>query len=116
MRLIAIALLLLAGLGCASARLVSVDREGGVVAIPNRSPRHMRKAMELMARESPGGYVIDKEGEMDAGPPIEHVQTSTDTRGSQVLSALHIAPINQQTTETRIFEQRKEWWIWFKKK
>jgi len=109
-------MLLLVGIGCANARLVSVDRDGGVIAVPSRSSRHLRKAEEIMARESPNGYEIVKEGEQSAGPPIEHRQTSTDTRGSQVLSAMHIAPINQRTTETTTFEERKEWWIWFKKK
>lgn len=116
MRIFSLSLIIFAGIGCASARLVSVDREGGVIAVPSRSSRHLRKAEQLMAREAPNGFEIVKEGETAVGPPIEHVQTSTDTRGSQVLSALHVAPINQQTTQTTTYEERKEWWIWFKKK
>lgn len=116
MRVFAFGLLFLTAVGCASARLVSIDQEGGVVAVPTPSSRNMRKAQEIMARQAPNGFTIVKEGETDAGPPIERVHTSTDTHGSQVLSAMHLAPINQQTTQTTTYEQRKEWWIWFKKK
>ena len=63
---------LLVGLGgCASARYVAVDADGGIVAIPNNTncwPTYNRKAAEeLMRQKCPQGYVIDREGEAVVG-------------------------------------------------
>jgi hypothetical protein len=88
-------LLLLAVLtltGCATARVVSRNPDGGVVAIPENSnywPYHYRdKAIELIKEDCPYGHVIAWEGEVPVG-------TTTKERGSSD-GGTHVT-----TTETR---------------
>src|SRR5262249_28661939 len=53
--------------GCGTARVISRDSEGGVVAIPENTnvwPFYYHdKAVELIKEDCPHGYVIAKEGE-----------------------------------------------------
>jgi hypothetical protein len=78
--------------GCATARVVSRDPDGGVVAIPENSncwPYHYRdKATGLIKQDCPYGHVIAWEGEVPVG-------TMTKERGSAD-GGTHVT-----TTETR---------------
>ena len=57
--------------GCATARVVSKDAEGGIVAIPENSNgwpcRYRDKALELVKQDCPHGYVVLKEEEVPTG-------------------------------------------------
>jgi hypothetical protein len=106
--------------GCAgTARLVSLDSGGGVVAVPensNRWPSFYRKqAEELMKANCPDGYTIVKEEEVVVGQ-TQHTHTTTDRSGSPLLAALHIDPINENSNQTTSYEDRKEWRIYYQAK
>src|SRR5713226_9158459 len=84
----------IAGLsGCNSARYVTVDNSGGVVAIPSNSnswPNYNRRhAEELMQAKCPGGYVIDHEEEFVTGT-TQYVDSTTNTKGDPLLAAVRI--------------------------
>jgi hypothetical protein len=86
--------------GCGTARVVTRDSEGGVVAIPENTnlwPFYYHdKAMELIKEDCPHGYVIAKE---------EEVVTGTVTTEHMPSDATH-------STETR---NRTEYRIYYKK-
>ena len=105
--------------GCNSARLVTVEKTGGVVAIPNNTnnwPSYNRQhAEELMqANCSGGGYVIDREEEFVTGT-TQFVNTTTNTKGDRVLAALQIAPVTQESQQQTTTQNHTEWRIWFNK-
>jgi hypothetical protein len=82
-RLAAVGLCLLAAMGCASgARYIVRQPNGGMVSIPENSdvwPTYYRsKADELMKKQFPGGYVVDREEEVVVGQTSTNHQ-STDT-------------------------------------
>ncbi len=66
-----LALLVLFSAGCSTARYVTKDEWGGVVAIPrdtNQWPNYFRKqAEELMQKQCPQGFVIENEGDLVVG-------------------------------------------------
>jgi hypothetical protein len=108
------------GLGCNHARLLQRNGNGGgVVAIPDNTdswPSHnLRHAKDLMAKQCPGGYVIEREEEVVTGQ-VTHTNTNTNRHGVPVLSAVGLGPTfeDQQTTVTT--EDQKEWRIWFRPK
>jgi hypothetical protein len=86
--------------GCGTARVVSRDSYGGVVAMPennNNWPyRYRDKAIELIKDDCPHGYVIAKEEEVVIGT------MTTD----------HTPSESTHTTETR---NRTEYRIYYKK-
>ncbi|MFL5339359.1 MAG: hypothetical protein ACJ8F7_04250 [Gemmataceae bacterium] len=112
----AFALLPLIAIGCAEARYVTLEQNGGVVAIANNSdswPNYNRKhAEELMAKKCPDGYVIDHEEEVVTGQ-TQHIQTNSNRTGDPLLAALHIAPVQEETHQTTEFTDQREWRIWF---
>jgi hypothetical protein len=115
-RLGVICSVLLLGLsGCCTARFVSVDGTSAVVAIPDDSntwPTYNRQhAEELMQQKFPQGYVIDHEEEVVTGT-IEQTRTNTQTRGSPILAALKVAPIEEETNRSTAYIHQKEWRIW----
>jgi hypothetical protein len=65
------ALLLVAAVGCGSARLIHATPDGGVVAIPSNSnswPNYYREEAEkVMVKKCPNGYDIVEEGEVVVG-------------------------------------------------
>lgn len=116
-RLSALALACASGFGCASsARLVTVEPGGGVVAIPSNSnawPSYNRKgAEELMRQQCPGGYVIDHEQEVVVGQ-VQQTNVNTDRKGDPLLAALHVAPVTENTQQTTSYTDKTEWRIWF---
>jgi hypothetical protein len=86
--------------GCGTARVITRDSEGGVVAIPENTnvwPFYYHdKAMELIKEDCPHGFVIAKE---------EEVVTGTVTTEHTPSDATH-------TTETR---NRTEYRLYYKK-
>jgi len=112
-------LCLFASIGCGHhARMISHDSNYAVVAIPrndNSWPSfNRRNAEELMAKQFPAGYVVDREEEFVTGT-TQVVHTNTNTTGDPLLAALRIAPIKQDTTESTAMQNHTEWRIYFRK-
>jgi hypothetical protein len=107
------------GMGCAGARIVQRNPDGGIVAIPentNSWPYHYhRKAEELMAKHCPGGYVIEREEEFVTGQ-VTHTNTNTERHGVPVLSAVGLGPTYEDQATTTSATDVKEWRIWFRAK
>ena len=105
--------------GCNSARYVTVDSTGGVVAIPSNSNSwptyNHRHAEELIQAKCPGGYVIDREEEFVTGT-TEYVDSTTNTKGDQMLAALRIAPVTQETQQRTTTSNQTEWRIYYHRK
>src|SRR5258708_4542779 len=105
--------------GCGHARYVTLDANGGVVAIPTNTdewPCHYRvKAEEMMKMKCPQGYVIEREEEVVVGT-TRQTDTHTDTTGHPLLAALQVAPITEKTQETTSYHDQSEWRIWFRAK
>ena len=110
----------LAGLsGCNSARYVTVDNSGGIVAIPDNSNKwpsyNHRHAEELMQAKCPGGYVIDREEEVVTGT-TQYTDTTTNTRGDPLLAAIRVAPVTQDTQQKTTSTNQTEWRIYYHRK
>lgn len=100
--------LLLALVGCAGPRFVSIDANGGCVAVPDDSdgwPYYYHTSAEKLIRDKcPNGYRILKEEEVVVG---KHTTTNAQRNTKN----------NQQTeTDTTEVRDRTEWRIWFEKK
>ena len=102
--------------GCSSARYVSSEPNGGVVAIPHNSnswPDYNRKhAEELMKQQCPEGYVIDREAEVVVGS-TEHTNVSTEKKGDALLAAVKLGSVEENRRETTYRTDQTEWRIWF---
>jgi len=61
--------------GCGSARQVVILPDGGAVAVPSRTDRHMQKALELIRAQCPGGYEVIREEEVPVGSRFEEETT-----------------------------------------
>jgi hypothetical protein len=110
----------LVGMGCAQARLLQRDANGGgIVAIPKNSnswPYHYhRQAEELMAKQCPGGYVIEREQEVVTGQ-VTTTNTNTERHGVPVLSAVGLGPTYEDQATTTSATNVTEWRIWFRPK
>lgn len=55
------------GLGCGAARFITVDGNGGVIAMPANNESSREKAMKMMNEKCPGGFLIDREEEAQVG-------------------------------------------------
>lgn len=100
--------------GCSTARLVSCDSTGGVVAMPSNTdmwPTHYRKsAEEIMAKKFPQGYVIEGEGEVVVGQRVtDHVTGNNNSAASTLFG------INSENHDTQTHDI-KEWQIRFRAK
>ncbi|HYT93750.1 MAG TPA: hypothetical protein VEL76_33835 [Gemmataceae bacterium] len=115
------ALLLVCGLGgCGTARQITVTSDGGCIAIPENSdvwPTNYRtKAIELMKKQCPQGYVIVREEEVVTGK-VRTDSEATDTQTQDVssrrrpnatlttTSTSHTSAVRDQT-EYRIYYQK----------
>jgi hypothetical protein len=107
--------------GCGNARLVTVERNGGVVAIPDNSnawPSYYRdKATALMRDKCPQGYVIDREEEVVVGTTV-NTNTRTESTPPPTVSLGGVVAIaqgpGQDRTETATsYHDQTEWRIWF---
>jgi hypothetical protein len=104
----------LAVCGCSQARLVQVNQDSGIVAIPTNSNSwptyNHRAAEELMQRQFPEGYVIDQESRVVVGQhTTENVQGNNHSLASVVFGL---------SNETRTSESHDfyEWQIRFHRK
>jgi hypothetical protein len=115
---------LLAGLavfmltGCAaSPRVVSATPAGGIVAIPNNSNAwpsyHRTKALELIAKQCPRGYQIDREEEVVIGQTTTN-STQQDTKEIPIAKGLAV-DVRQTTHNTTEVRDRTEYRIWYSK-
>jgi hypothetical protein len=86
--------------GCASARIVQVTPEGGVVAIPSNTnswpQRHRDQAAKLMAERCPNGYDIVHEEEVVIG------QTSTTSESVDRVTPAGYKPGQREQTSTSV--------------
>lgn len=109
------------GIGCMNARVIQRDpiAKRAVVTIPDNSnswpSRHRRHAEELMAKEFPNGYVIEREEEVVTGQ-ITHTNTNTERHGVPVLSAVGLGPTYEDRATTTSSTDVKEYRIWFRAK
>lgn len=109
------------GMGCTSARIVERDplAKRAVVAIPDNTnswpSRHRRRAEEMMAKEFPNGYVIEREQEVVTNQ-ITHTNSNTERHGVPVLSAVGLGPTFEDRATTTSTTDVKEWRIWFRAK
>ena len=109
------------GIGCMNAKIIERDplAKRAVVAVPDNTnswpSRNRRHAEELMAKEFPGGYVIEKEQYVVTGQ-ITHTSTNTERHGVPVLSAVGLGPTFEDQATTTKAEDVKEWRIWFRAK
>jgi len=98
--------------------MVSCDPDGGVIAIPentNKWPTYYRSAAEeLLRAKFPDGYVIEHEEETVVNT-AQQTQTNTNRTGVPILSALHIVPANEVTTQTTMELRETEWRIRYRK-
>ena len=94
---VALAALLLGLGGCSSARMVTTDAYGGVVAIPRNNASNRKAAEELMKEKCPQGYVIDSEREVVIGHTSE-----------QEVSGNFVRTINHPVTEYQIRFRAKD--------
>ena len=62
------------GLACGAARFVTVDGNGGVIAMPANNESSREKAMKMMTDKCANGFLIDREEEAQVG-----TVTSTNT-------------------------------------
>jgi hypothetical protein len=100
--------------GCSHARLVQVNQDDAVVAIPNKTnswPTYNRKsAEELMQQQFPEGYVIDHEGEVAIG---QHTTENVQGNNHSVASVVFGLANETRTTESHNYY---EWQIHFHRK
>jgi hypothetical protein len=47
--------------GCGTARFVTQEPDGGIVAMPSDTPANRAAAAELMTQQCPQGYVVERE-------------------------------------------------------
>lgn len=104
--------------GCNNARYVTVNSQGGVVAIPDNSNHwpdyNRRHAEELMQAKCPGGYVIDREEEVVVGTH-QYTDTTSEKKGDPLLAALQVAPMREDVHEHTSSTNVTEWRITYHK-
>ena len=87
----------------ATARVVLVERGGGVVAIHRNTPAYREKAVALMAQQCPRGYDIVREEEVVTGETFtKEYSTEFDKFSEEV-----------RTTEEERSRRTVEWRITF---
>ncbi len=103
--------------GCQSARVISKDESGGVISIPANSDawpfRFRSKANELLAKECPEGYIIEREEEVITGQQTV-VNEEERNRTQQISKRASLSVGNTTTTETT--SDITEWRIHYRKK
>lgn len=98
--------------GCASARYIVKEADGGIVAIPANSERNREKAVDLMQQHFPAGYVIEREEETVIGQTTHHhVDHAVTVQGGENQSTesaqSHATGTTVANTEYRIFYRRR---------
>lgn len=110
--------------GCASARFIQVEREGGVIALPENSnvwPTYYRdKAAAMMREKCPSGYEIVREEEVVTGQTAQvNTQTTTTPPPDLVLGGVVAIPMGEaehHTQQTTQYRDMTEWRIHYRAK
>ncbi len=107
-------LLGLAAVGCANARYIQKDVNGGVIAMPADSRSNRKKADELMREHVGPGYVVVEEKEVVTG---QETTNHSDTQNELGLhSTVPVLPANKQiTTTTTTTRDLTEWHIVYRR-
>jgi hypothetical protein len=98
--------------GCASARYIVKDPDGGIVGIPSNTKKNREKAVALMQQHFPAGYVIEREEETVIGQTTHHhVNHGTTIEGDKNRTTeagqTHATETTVANTEYRIFYRRR---------
>jgi hypothetical protein len=101
-------LALLSITGCQTARFVSSDAHGGVIAIPNNSDFCRKQAEELMAQKCPQGYVIDREEEVVVGQVTTANRTADTDQVSRNIGKKKNVEVSNQITRTSYTETTQD--------
>lgn len=102
----ALLLALCAGVGCTSARWVTVEPTGGTVAIPRNTPEYREEALQAIQGKYPQGYVIDHEEEAVA----PRVTSRFDTGEPRSEDAPCNKPINYDNYATQSTSRQYGGW------
>ncbi len=105
-------------LGCSSARMISMDANGGCVAVADNSDvwpsYNISKAHELIKKQCPGDYEIFKQEEVVVG------QTTTRNRERNTkevpLVKGVVLDVQENQRDTTTVSDRTEWRIWYRRK
>ena len=105
----------LAGAGCATARHVQQDRDGGVIAMSSNSSGHREKAMKLIADHVGPDYQIVDEREVVTG---QSTRNHADTQKELTThSEIPFLPAQRQTTvTTTTTSDVTEWHITYRRR
>ena len=68
---------LLLAVGCGRARMVMIEKNGGVVAVPDSSKMHLEEAMALMRENCRGEVDIYRQEEVPAGSRVTDETTTS---------------------------------------
>lgn len=103
--------------GCTSARVVSRDGTGGVVAIPENSnswpTRYRAQAMALIKKDCPDAVIV-REEEVVTGT-VTTDRDSTDSHTAPGLLPLSGTTTKTDTTHTKETHNQTEWRITYRK-
>jgi hypothetical protein len=100
--LVAVLALFLAG-GCGTARMVVIEKDGGVVAVPDNSEAHMEKAMMLMRENCRGEVDVYRQEEVPVGSRV----TDETTTSRNIFDEI------ETTREYRV-RRKYEWRIFYR--
>ena len=119
---LAVSLTCLVILGCGSARMVTVEPNGGVVAIASNNnmwPTYYRdKAEALMHEKCPQGYFVLKEEEVVVGTRV-NTNTRTESTPPPTVSVGGVVAVSQgpgldKTETSTSYHDQTEWRITFR--
>ncbi len=85
---------------CGTARLVSRDPYGGVIALDGDRQKAMEQASQMMAQNCGGPYTVVSEGEQVIGTDVEHTDQSYVTKDGRVVNKG--GETTRQATEWRV--------------
>lgn len=106
-------LLGLAAVGCANARYIQKDADGGVIAMPADNHWNRKKAVELMREHVGPGYLVVEEKEVVTGRQTTNHSDTQNELG--VHSTVPVLPANKQITTTTTTRDLTEWHIVYRR-
>jgi hypothetical protein len=97
------ALSLLFAVGCGTARMIVIEKGGGVVAVPSNAEVHMEKAMALMRETCRGEVDVYRQEEVPIGSRV----TDETTTSRNIFDEI------ETTREYRV-RRKYEWRIFYR--
>ena len=94
---------LLLAVGCGRARMVVIEKDGGVVAVPDSSKMHMEEAMALMRENCRGEVDVYRQEEVPVGSRV----TDETTTSRNIFDEI------ETTREYRV-RRKYEWRIFYR--